>query len=125
MILEKQIEKFNHICQLYDDSLEAYLAYIGLMNIGTGELVDERKINISNINMREAVSKMLEAYKYAIELKTIAEYLTEELAEEGINFPLLRIELAEKTIREGEIYLDHMIKKLPNHFNLFQEEKKT
>ena len=125
MILEKQIEKFNHISQLYDDSLEAYLAYIGLMDIGTGELIDERKINISNINMREAVSKMLEAYKYAIELKTIAEYLTEELVEEGIIFPTLRTKLAEKTIREGEIYLDHMIKKLPNHFNLFQEEKKT
>jgi len=125
MILEKQIEKFNHISQLYDDSLEAYLAYIGLMDIGTGELIDERKINISNINMREAVSKMLEAYKYAIELKTIAEYLTEELAEEGIIFPTLRTKLAEKTIREGEIYLDHMIKKLPNHFNLFQEKKKT
>ena len=125
MILEKQIEKFNHISQLYDDSLEAYLAYIGLMDIGTGELIDERKINISNINMREAVSKMLEAYKYAIELKTIAEYLTEELVEEGIIFPTLRTKLAEKTIREGEIYLDHMIKKLPNHFNLFQEKKKT
>jgi len=49
MILEKQIEKFNHISQLYDDSLEAYLAYIGLMDIGTGELIDERKINISNV----------------------------------------------------------------------------